>query len=141
MRHPLRSIDVARVLSWAALSEASNRIFAGLQGVYRSTVAMPASTTGNDQAESPKYETAAAARMHPLKKPMRGRNEAFSRSTSAGVDAWLRKVRFIAGRMACVKLPVMTAVEGATGQTRRSSANWQAIADTAIMAATIAMMP
>jgi hypothetical protein len=35
----------------------------------------------------------------------------------------------------------MTAVEGATGRVKRNKANWQAIAETAIMAATVAIRP
>ena len=42
---------------------------------------------------------------------------------------------------AFVKLPVMTAVDGATGKPKRKSANWHAMAETAIIAAIQAIKP
>jgi hypothetical protein len=40
-----------------------------------------------------------------------------------------------------VKLPVMTAVEGATGRAKRKRANWHAMAETAIIAVMPAIKP
>src|SRR5262249_43086847 len=79
--------------------------------------------------------------MHPPKKPTTRLSVAFNRARSVGVAGWFRDIAFTAKRVALVTLPVMTAVEGTIGQTRRSNANWQALAEKARIAAITAIRP
>src|SRR5229473_5711652 len=91
--------------------------------LYRNATATPASTTGNDQAQSPRYVTAAAATTQPPKKPTRRCSEPVSRSASPAINGWVRDCLSSSDRTVLVKLPVMTAVEGATGRAKRRRAN------------------
>src|SRR5258708_38815897 len=95
----------------------------------------PASTAERDQAQSPRYVTAAAATTHPPKKPTRGCSEAFDRAVWPTVNRGVREVVSRKDSTAFVKLPVMTAVDGATGKPKRKSANWHAQPGAAIITA------
>src|SRR4030095_8913454 len=103
--------------------------------------ATPASTTGSDQAQSLSHETAAASAMQPAKKPTTSSNVFFSRSLVPSISGSLRDSVSSSDSTVLVKLPVITAVEGAPGTARRNRANWHAIAATAIIAATPAINP
>ena len=85
--------------------------------------ARPANTTGNDQAQSPSDETAAAATTQPPKKPMSKWRDSLNRSASPANNDCFREMVSTSDNTAFVKFPVMTAVEGATGKAKRKRAN------------------
>src|SRR5258708_19396463 len=90
---------------------------------FRNAIATPASTTGNDQAQSPRYVTAAAATTQPPKKPTRRCNELVSRSAFPAINGSVRDCLSSRDRTGLVKLPVMTAAEVATDRAKRRRAN------------------
>jgi hypothetical protein len=104
---------------------------------YGNATAKAASATGNDHAQSLSNKTAVAPTTHPPQKPMRRWTEPVNRSVSPAINGWVRDRMSSADSTAFVKLPVMTAVEGATGIVKRKRANCHAMAETA----TIAVMP
>src|SRR5262245_21097504 len=83
----------------------------------------PASAAGNNQAHSPSGERAAAATTQHTKTPMSSWRDAVSRPVSPVINGWVREFVSISDSTAFVKLPVMTAVEGATGKVKRRRAN------------------
>jgi hypothetical protein len=85
--------------------------------------ATPASTTGNNQAQSPSDDTAAAATTQPPKKPMRRWRDPLNRSASPASNGCFREIVSTSDNTAFVKFPVMTAVEDATGKAKRNRAN------------------
>src|ERR1700730_1225970 len=103
--------------------------------------ATPDSATGNNQAQSPSTETAEALTTHPKRKPNRRCKDLFKRSASSGRRARCFDSKSISDKTVLHKLPVMTAVEIAPGIAKRSSAYWQAIAETAIIMAIPAANP
>src|SRR5215472_5797751 len=108
---------------------------------YLKATATPANPTGSDQAQSPSHETAAAPAMQPAKKPKTSSDVFLSRSLGPSTRGSLCDSVSNSDRTVLVKLPVITAVEGAPGTARRKSANWQAIAETAVMAVMPAVNP
>src|SRR6266403_6163641 len=108
---------------------------------YRNQTATPPNRTGNDQAQSPNKETAAAATMQPPRKPKRRSRDLFKRPASTVINGRPRDNMSISDKTVLVKLPVITAVEIAPGIAKRKRANWQAIAETAIMTAMPAINP
>jgi hypothetical protein len=102
--------------------------------------ATPDSATGNDQAQSPRVETAGAATTHPKRNPNKGCKDLFKRPESVGGKGRLDN-ESISAKTVLVKLPVMTAVETARGIAKRSNAYWQAIVETAIITAIPAINP
>src|SRR5882724_10953500 len=91
--------------------------------VYHNATATPASTTGRDQAQSPRFVTAAAATTQPPKKPSRRRREAHNRAVSLAVGGFAPPNRVQQRQHGVRQLPVMTALEGATGKAKRKRAN------------------
>src|SRR5262245_15477582 len=81
-----------------------------------------ASAAGSDQAHSPIVEIAIAAMMHPNRKPNRRYSDRFNRPSSALISGWPRDIASMIERTVFVRLPVMTAVDIALGNARRSSA-------------------
>src|SRR5208282_2543172 len=90
---------------------------------YPNATAAPARTTGNDQAQSPKYVTAAAATTQPPKKPRRRWSEPINRFLSSPFNDWVCDTTSSRDSTEFVKLPVMTAVDGATGRVSRKRVN------------------
>src|ERR1700730_6730763 len=90
---------------------------------YHDATAMPASATGNDQAQSPSKATAAAATTQPMKKPIRRWRDLFNRSVAPSINGCVRDSVSSSDSTVLVKLPVMTAVEGAPGTAKRKRAN------------------
>src|SRR5215469_5406742 len=109
--------------------------------VYRTAIAKAAKATGNDQAQSARNKTAAAATTHPTRKPTNNRKDSFNRSASTRLGECLFDNSPISDRVALVKLPLITAVETTLGNAKRSKAYWQAIAETAIITAVPAANP
>src|SRR5262249_6585886 len=97
---------------------------------------MPARRTGSNQAQSGSHETAAAPATQPAKKPMRALRAFFSSSLASFVSGSPGDRVSKSESTQLVKLPVITAVDGARGTASLKSANWHAIADTAIIAVT-----
>src|SRR5215813_5862611 len=89
----------------------------------RNATATAASTAGNDQAQSPRYIRAVVARTQPTKKPTRRRRAPVSRLLSFSISGSVLELRSTSPSTAFVKLPVITAVEGATGRVKRKRAN------------------
>src|SRR5262245_48067847 len=85
--------------------------------------------------------TAAAASTQPAKKPNSKWRTPLNRWALFSIIDSSRERDSRSASTAFVKLPVMTAVEGATGKVRRKRANCQPIADTAIIAAIEALRP
>src|ERR1700736_3319197 len=110
-------------------------------GRYRTAIATAASAAGRNQAQSPANEAAAAATTHPKRNPSKRPSERFSGVESCGSRGWRSVSKSIADKTALAKLPVITAVEIAPGTARRRRAYWQAMADTAIIAALPASTP
>src|SRR5256885_5288504 len=103
--------------------------------------ATAASAAGRDQAQSPANEAAAAATTQPARNPSKRPSERFSGVESCGSNRWRAESKSIADKTALAKFPVITAVEMAPGTARRRRAYWQAMADTAIIAAVPASNP
>src|SRR5712672_1433237 len=95
------------------------------QEVHRKDLvtAAAAKTTGSDQAQSRSRETASAPATHPAKKPRRSFEVFFTRSSAPSVSGWLRASVSSNDSTVLVKLPVITAVEGAPGTARLRRAN------------------
>ena len=108
---------------------------------YRNQTATQPNATGNDHAQSPNRGTAAAATMQPMRKPNRGCRDLFNRPSSTVFNGRPCDSISISARTVLVKLPVITAVEIPPGKAKRKRANWQAIAETAIMTAMPAIKP
>src|SRR6266403_1593119 len=108
-----------------ALSFLSRGQGASRAEVHRTDLASaaPASATGSDQAQFRNKETAAAPATQPAKKPTRSFQVFFSRSWAPSVSGWLRDSVSSSASTVLVKLPVITAVEGARGTARRKRAN------------------
>src|SRR5260370_28566613 len=103
---------------------------------HRNAIASPASTTGSDQAQVPNHETAAAPTTQPEQNPPTSSTVFLRRSLAPSISGSPRASVSSRDSTPLVQLPVITAVEGAPGTARRRSANWHAMAETAIMAAT-----
>src|SRR5258708_7553156 len=86
------------------------------------TTATAASATGNDQAQSPNVETAAAATTQPTRKPQSRYRDLFRRPASSAINGRRFDNASISDRTVLVKFPVITAVEIAPGMAKRSSA-------------------
>src|SRR3981081_83539 len=86
---------------------------------YRNAVATAASVAGNDQAQSPRREMAAAATTQPTRKPNRRSRDLFKRPASTAINGRPDNTS-ISDRTVLVKLPVITAVEIAPGIAKRS---------------------
>src|SRR5260370_23064542 len=108
---------------------------------YRNQIAMPPNATGHDQAQSPNKGMAAAATTQPTRKPKRRRRDLLNRPASAAINGRPCGNISISERTVLVRLPVITAVEIPPGKAKRKRANWQAIAETAIMTAMPAIKP
>src|SRR5215510_14596175 len=103
--------------------------------------ATPASATGSAHDQSRSHETAPAPTRQPAKKPATSCTVFFNCSPAfCSNGSFLHRVSS-SDNTVLVKFPVITAVEGAPGMARRKRANWQAIAETAIMAIRPAMNP
>lgn len=85
--------------------------------------ATPANTTGSDQAQSASDETATAPATQPAKKPTRTLRVFLSRSLAPSVSGCVRDKVSSIDRTVLVRLPVITAVEGAPGTAIRKRAN------------------
>ena len=72
---------------------------------------------------SPAFTTAAAATTQPTKKPIMRWRAPVSRLLSASMSGRVRELKSTSPSTAFVRLPVMTAVEGATGRVKRKRAN------------------
>src|SRR5229473_741822 len=99
-----------------------NSTIVGGDSTYRTATATPASATGNDQAQSPSKETAAAATTQPTRKQKRSRRDLFNRPASTVISGRLGDDASINDSTVLVKLPVITAVEIAPGIAKRSRA-------------------
>src|SRR5215813_9595371 len=91
--------------------------------IHLQITANPASATGTDQAHAPKIETAAAPAIQPARKPTTTFNVLFSRARAPSSKGRLGDSVSRSDNTALVKLPVITAVEGAPGTARRRRAN------------------
>src|SRR5262249_10517720 len=107
----------------------------------RKVTAAAANNAGSDQAQSPRKETAAAPATQPVKKPTTRLSVFFHRSLGPSISGLFPSNPSSSDSTLLVTFPVITAVEGAPGTARRNKANWQAIAETAIMATKMAMRP
>src|SRR5215470_4998835 len=103
--------------------------------------ATPASATGSAHDQSPSNETAAAPTRQPAKNPATSPTVFFNCSPAFCISGSFRHRVSSNDSVVLVKLPVITAVEGAPGTARRKRANWHAIAETTIMAMMPAMNP
>jgi hypothetical protein len=61
--------------------------------------------------------------MQPTKKPTSRWRAPSIRLLSPSINGWIRELKSTSPNTAFVKLPVMTAVEGATGKVKRKRAN------------------
>src|SRR5262245_19650859 len=104
-------------------------------------IATPDRATGNDQAQSRSIATATAAATQPKRKPTSRCKDCLRRPASTADTARPFDSSSMSDKTVLVKFPVMTAVEIAPGIARRSSAYWQAMAETAIITATSAINP
>src|SRR5215469_9893076 len=92
--------------------------------IYPSTNATPASTTGSDHAQFPNQETAKAPSRQPIKKPPTRGSVSRNRSPDPGSSGEPCAKVSRSESTAVVKLPLITAVEGAPpGTASRKSAN------------------
>src|SRR2546428_581001 len=83
---------------------------------HSTATAAAASTTGNDHDQSPSHETAAAPATQPAKKPMTSVEVFLRRSSAPSVSGRARDTVSSSDRTVLVKLPVITAVDGAPGR-------------------------
>ena len=102
-------------------------------------MAITATATGNDHAQFPSQETAAAPARHPAKNPISAPSVLFKSAFAPFIRGSPREKLSSSDRTRLVVFPVITAVEGAPGTVRRKSANWDVIAETANIGAMIPM--
>src|SRR5215469_17072322 len=80
--------------------------------LHRHATATADNAAGNDQAQSPRYITAADATTQPTKKPVRRWRAPLSLLVPPSIRGCFCDFESISASTAFVKLPVMTAVEG-----------------------------
>src|SRR5215469_3991341 len=90
---------------------------------YWNATAAPANAAGSDQAQSPKYISAAVATTQPTKKATRRWRAPVNRLLLLSINGSVRELESTSDSTTFVKLPVITAVEGATGNVNRKRAN------------------
>src|SRR5262249_26379710 len=93
------------------------------QELAGSNTATPASITGTDQAQSPSQVTAAAPATQPAVKPTTSFTVSFKRTSASRIKGWRGDSVSRATSTVVVRLPVITAVDGATGSASRRRAN------------------